>query len=185
VVSGSSAHAAADDISGVYITLLSARKDAGDESGAREVALRWSAFLDGAAAVAPTPEARSVFDSHRLSAYIETGQPEKAVPMLEASERDLPDDYNPPARLAVAYKAMRRFDDALAASSRALKRAYGPRQLLILQTRSDIQAASGDTAAAVATLRDALAVAEALPEGQRSARTVEILRKEIETPGTN
>ena len=52
--------------------------------------------------------------------------------MLQASERDLPDDYNPPARLATAYKAMRRWDEALAASDRALAKAYGPRKLGML-----------------------------------------------------
>ena len=45
--------------------------------------------------------------------YLELGQPERALPMLQASERDLPDDYNPPARLAVAYKAMKRWDEAI------------------------------------------------------------------------
>ena len=58
--------------------------------------------------------------------------------MLEASERDFPDDYNPPARLALAYRAMKKYDEALAASDRALARAYGPRKLVILQARADI-----------------------------------------------
>ena len=73
--------------------------------------------------------------------------------MLEASERDLPDDYNPPARLAAAYKAMKRYDDALAASDRALAKAYGPRKIGILQTRADIYTAQGDVPSARKTKR--------------------------------
>jgi tetratricopeptide (TPR) repeat protein len=172
-----------DDRSALHISLLTAREAAGDTAGARTAAENWAAFLERAAARAPTPEARTVFDSHRLSAYLELGQPEKAVPMLRQSERDLPDDYNPPARLAVAYKAMEQWDDALAAADRAVERGYGPRLLSILRTRADILAAMGDTTAARATLADALARAEALPEGQRSERTIESLRTKLDGLG--
>lgn len=172
-----------DDRSGMHISLLSAREAAGDSAGVRRAAETWAAFLETAAARAPSPEARTVFDGHRLSAYLELGEPEKAVAMLQQSERDLPDDYNPPARLAVAYKAMERWDDALAAADRAVERGYGPRLLGILRTRADILAAKGDTAAARATLADALQRAEALPEGQRSERTIEGLREKLQAMG--
>ena len=134
---------AADDRSGLYISLLDARQQAGDSLGARQVALDWAAFLEGAAARATTPEQRTVFDSHRLSAYLELGEPERAVPMLEASERDLPDDYNPPARLAAALRAMKQWDEALAASDRALAKVYGPRKLGIYSARADILSGKG------------------------------------------
>ena len=101
--------------------------------------------------------------------------------MLQASERDLPDDYNPPARLAMAYKAMKKYDEALAASDRALAKAYGPRKLGILQTRADIYAARGDAAAARKTMEETLRYAEALPSGQRSDKTIAALKKKIET----
>jgi hypothetical protein len=83
----------------------------------------------------------------------------------------------------VAYKAMERWDDALAAADRAAERGYGPRLLSILRTRAEIQAAMGDTAAARATLTDAIARGEALPEGQRSERTIEGLRAKLEGLG--
>ncbi|NNE43249.1 MAG: tetratricopeptide repeat protein, partial [Gemmatimonadetes bacterium] len=169
-----------DDRSGMHISLLTAREAAGDSTGARRAAEDWSAFLEKAAARAPTPEARTVFDSHRLSAFLELGQPERAIAHLEQSERDFPDDYNPPARLAVAYKAMERWDDALAAADRAVERGYGPRLLSILGTRADILAAKGDTTAARATLTDALARGEAMPDGQRSDRRIASLRAKLE-----
>src|SRR5215472_9135913 len=105
--------------------------------------------------------------------------PERAVPMLEASERDLPDDYNPPARLAATYKAMKRWDDALAASDRALAKAYGPRKVGILSTRADIFAGKGDPAAARQTLEEAIRFAESLPAEQRPERSIANLKKRL------
>lgn len=174
--------AAADDLSSGYPSLIQARKDAGDAAGARKDAEAWAAFLETQAAAAKTPEQRAVFDSHRLSAYMELKQPERAIPMLQASERDLPGDYNPPARLAVAYLEMKKPDEALAASNRALPKVIGPRRIRVLQTRSEILAAKGDAAASREALEQALSYAESLPPGQRSERTIQALKKKLEAP---
>jgi len=171
---------AADDISSVYDELASEREDAGDKEGMKKVLSERAAFLEGEAARATSPEARAVFDSHRVSTYVALGEPERAIPMLEASERDLPDDYNPPARLAYAYKAMKKYDEALAASDRALSKAYGPRKIGILQTRADIYAAKGDPAMARKTMEETLRYAEGLPSGQRSEKTIASLKKKLE-----
>ncbi|HEX9149985.1 MAG TPA: tetratricopeptide repeat protein [Thermoanaerobaculia bacterium] len=171
---------AADDISAVYETLASEREAAKDEAGKKKVLQERATFLEAAAARAKTPDARAVFDSHRLGTYLDLGEPERAIPMLQASERDLPQDYNPPARLAVAYRAMKRYDKALAASDRAIKRAYGPRKLGILQTRADIYKEKGDPAAARRTIEEAVKLAESLPDGQRSDRTIASLKKKLE-----
>jgi tetratricopeptide (TPR) repeat protein len=76
---------------------------------------------------------------------------------------------------------MKRYDDAIAASDRALAKAYGPRKLGILQTRADIYKEKGDTAAARKTIEQAVELAESLPEGQRSERTISALRKKLES----
>jgi tetratricopeptide (TPR) repeat protein len=166
-----------DDRSGYLISLLDARQAVNDSLGARRVAAEWSAFLDSAAAAARTPDQRAVFDSHRLSAYLELGEAERAIPMLEASQRDFPDDYNPPARLAAAYVALKRWDEALAACDRAMALAYGPRKLRIFATRADALAGRGDAGAARSTLEEAIAYARALPEGQASPATIASLEK--------
>jgi tetratricopeptide (TPR) repeat protein len=170
---------AADDVSSVYDELAQERSAAKDESGRREVLTGWARFLEGKAARAKTPEARAVFDSHRVSVYLALGEPERAVPMLEASQRYLPDDYNPPARLAAAYKAMKRWDDALAAIDQALAKAYGPRKVGFFGTRADILAAKGDTAGARQTLEEGIRFAEALPVEQRSDQTIAGLKKKL------
>ncbi len=168
-----------DDRSGLYITLMDARSDARDSLGKRQVAAAWSAFLDGAAARAKSPEARVVFDSHRLSAYIEIGHAERAIPMLEASARDFPDDYNPPARLANAYRTLGRWDEAIAASDIAMAKAYGPRKLLFFQNRSDMYKGKGDIPSAQRTLGEAIDYAKGLPEGQRSNASIAALEKKL------
>jgi tetratricopeptide (TPR) repeat protein len=171
---------AADDRSGVYGAVITAREDAKDTAGVQEWTARWADFLDTAAAKAPTPEARAVFDSHRLSAALDLGRPERVVAALQQSERDLPQDYNPPARLATAYKAMKDWDAALAASDRALAKAYGPRRIGMLQTRADIYKGRGELDAARKTLTDALREAEAMPTGQRNENTIAALKKKID-----
>jgi tetratricopeptide (TPR) repeat protein len=173
--------AAADDVSGAYITLLDARKKAKDEAGARRTAEEWAAYLEAAAARAATPGQRTVFDSHRLAAYLELQQPQRAIPMLEASERDLPQDYNPPARLAAAYQAMKEWDKAVAASDRALRLVYGPRKLRVLDIKADVLKGKGDLAGARRTLEEAVAFADALPAGQRSDARVAALKKKLDS----
>jgi tetratricopeptide (TPR) repeat protein len=173
---------AVDDVSALYLTVAEERDSAQDAAGKTKVLEELAAYLEAEAAKGKTPEARAAFDAHRITAYLELGQPERGIPMLEASERDFPDDYNPPARLALAYRAMKKYDEALAASDRALQRAYGPRKLVILQARAGIYANKGDAASARKTLEDALAWAEALPKEQVSERQIAALKKQVETP---
>src|SRR5437764_2192071 len=170
-----------DDRSGLYESLLDARKELKDEAGAKKVGEEWASFLEREAAKAKTPEQRAVYDSHRMSAYMELGTPEKAVPMLEQSERDLPNDYNPPARLGTIYRLMKKYDQSLAAYDRAAKLAYGPRKIGILRGRADTLLAKGDKEAVKQTMRDAIAYAKSLPSGQVSERMIGALEKKLQT----
>jgi tetratricopeptide (TPR) repeat protein len=171
-----------DDRSSYLATLMEAREAAGDSVGERAAAQDWSDFLDRAAREARTPVERAVFDPHRLSAYLACGTPEKAVPMLELSEKQFPDDCNPPARLAVAYLNMKQWDKALAASDRAMAKpmAQGPRRLLYYNNRIDIYSGKGDTAMAKKTLEEEIAYAQALPEGQRNQARIDGLKKKLD-----
>ena len=168
-----------DDRSGLYLSLIEAADASGDDDEVVRLKSEWSAFLEDAAARAKTPEQRAVYDSHRLTAYLELNTPEKAVTMLEQSERDFPNDYNPPARLAYAYKALKQYDKAIAASDRALAKVYGPRKIAVYSVRADIYVAMGDNASAKKTLEEAIAYAKALPEGQRSEARIAGLEKRV------
>ena len=166
----------ADDRSGVYEMLIEAREAAHDSDGKRQLAGAWLAFLEGEAARAPTPEARAAFDAHRLAASLALGDPARAVTALRASERDLPADYNAPARLATAYLELGRTDEALAAAERALTKVYGPRRLRVEETRVKIYLKKGDLAAARRALDEAIRFGESLPAVERTRKTLERLR---------
>jgi tetratricopeptide (TPR) repeat protein len=169
----------ADDRSGIYEVLIDARTEAGDAAGAKALAGKWLAFLEEEAARAPSPEARAAFDPHRVVAAMKLGDPGRAIPALLASEKDLPADYNAPARLAVIYKELRRWEEAVAAIDRALARAYGPRRIRLLETKASIQQACCDEASSQTTLREALRAAEALPASQGRDDIVARVRKRL------
>lgn len=172
----------ADDRSALYEEIVETKSKQGDEAGARTTARAWITFLEREAGQAPTKEARAVFDPHRLSAYTASGEPERAVPMLQQSEREHPDDYNPPARLARVYLTMTRLDDAQAAIERATARVYGPRALRVLGLAADIARARGDRRGEQAALDQALArTAKAiLNENQKKLRAqLEKRRQEL------
>jgi tetratricopeptide (TPR) repeat protein len=178
-------HLAADDRSALYSSLYDARNEAHDREGAQSVAREWVADLDAAALAAKTPEQWTSLDPNRLNAYQAAGEIEKAIPMLEKSEKDFPEDYNPPARLALVYLTLKRYDEALKASDQAMAKVYGPRKLRVYAVRADIYAAMGNEAAAQKTVQDALAYAEALPPGQRSDATIAALRNQLGVEGAS
>jgi len=167
----------ADDRSWLYDELAKARAARGDEAGAKAVARRWLAFLDGEAARARTPVERSAFDGQRLQAAIRAGEPARILPALLASERDLPEEFVPPTNLAVLYLELGRPRDALAAAERALARAKGPRRIRVLVLEAQAQDALGDRAAARSTLERALSESAALPDATRPRGYTEKARK--------
>jgi tetratricopeptide (TPR) repeat protein len=180
VVAGPKTGLAGDDVSALFSSLADERAAAKDEAGAKKWLEEWAAYLEGEAAKAKTPAERTVFDAHRTSVCLALGQPERVVPALRQSEKDFPDDYNPPQRLAIAYGAMKKYDEALAASDRAMALAYGPRKLVVYRTRVDILTKRGDAAAARKTLGEMLAYAEGLPKEQVGERTIAAIRKQLE-----
>jgi tetratricopeptide (TPR) repeat protein len=167
----------ADDRSDLYEAIADALKEEKRADDAHNVATQWAAYLDVQASRAPDAATRAVFDAHRLEAYLALGSPERAVPMLEQSARDFPNDYNPPARLARAYFAAKRYDDALAALGQALPLVYGGRMLRLYALEADVLEAKGDRAAAAAALHAGVAKARATPLSARYAATADELDK--------
>lgn len=162
----------ADDRSALYEELVATKKESGDEAGAKQLAQEWAAFLEGEAARAATNDARAALDPLRLNAYLILGEPSRALAMLEKSERDFPDDYNPPARLGRVYLELHRLDEADKAADRAVARVYGPRAMRVFALKADIAKARGDRAGEVKALEQALARSEksVLTEGQKTIR---------------
>ena len=171
----------ADDRSGLYETMVDLRDEAGDAAGKKAVAARWLAFLESEAAKAPDIEKRAAFDPHRVNAALALGEPLRVEAELKQSERDLPGDYNPAARLALIYRAAGRLDDSLAAVDRALGKVYGPRAMRLYDLKADVQLKKGDRAGAKKTLEAALVAARALPVEQRRVESVAAIEKKLST----
>ena len=172
----------ADRVSELFELLVEAARKKGDDAGAHAWAEKWIRFLEDSARHAKTPEARAVYDAHRLEAALELGTPGRAIPALEQSEKDLPNDFNPPARLCVAYLAADQIDAAEAACRRALTRGMdGPRRLRVLNSLADVLEKKGDRTGARAVIEDALRFAESLPAPQRPDAAMRRLRERLQS----
>ncbi len=166
----------ADDRSCVFEALVEHYEKLEKKDDLKKTATAWAAFLEAEAGKAKDPAGRTVFDWHRMEAYLALGEPARAVPMLEASEKDFPTDYNPPARLAKIQLVMGKADLAKATVGRALARAYGPRRLRILALAADIAKARGDLAGEKSALDDAIALGDATKPTGGYAKLLEQLR---------
>jgi tetratricopeptide (TPR) repeat protein len=153
----------ADDRSDLYDYLVDSLQRLGRDDDAKRLAGAWASFLENQAGRATGPAARAVFDAHRVLAYEALGDPARALPMLEQSERDFPDDYNPPARLGKVLFDLKRYDEAITALERALPRAYGPRKLRLWSLEADVLLAKGDKDGARRELQSALDFASTIP----------------------
>lgn len=169
-----------DDTSGLYEVLVAERQAASDEVGALKLATQWLQFLDAQAAQAPTKAARAVFDPHRVSAALASNQAQKMIEPLLLSEKDFPQDYNPPARLAIIYRELGRLDEGLKASTRALSKCKeGPRKLRLYETKASLQDKKGDAAGRRKTLEEAVRYAKQLPRTQVSEQRIAALEAQL------
>ncbi|MEO8160456.1 MAG: thioredoxin family protein, partial [Arenimonas sp.] len=107
------AEASADDRADAWNILSSALADDGDEAGAMKAQEQRLAVLEQAAAGIKDPLLAQTFDYQRAQAYVMLDRGDEAVQMLEARERELPESYEPPARLASALAKMERLPQAL------------------------------------------------------------------------
>jgi thiol-disulfide isomerase/thioredoxin len=155
-----------DDRSDALANLADLQESDGRKPAAFETMKRRAAVLEAGAAAAPDAATAATFDAHRTDTYVFLGELPKAEALLAGREKDLPADYNPPARLARVLHLQKREADALAAVDRALKlMTQGPRRVGILGLKAQILTALAQPTEPV--LREQLAVLKALPATQR------------------
>jgi len=133
---------------------------------ARALAERQRQLLDQAATAAPSPRAAMTFNWPRAEVYVYLGRGAELIPDLERSVAALPEEYDPPYRLAWVALKLGRHDLALANAERALALVYGPRKARAQWLVADIQQARGDRVAARTALRTVVEIYAALPPGQ-------------------
>jgi thiol-disulfide isomerase/thioredoxin len=141
------------DVSGKHADALAAMRDRAQ-------------VLEKAAAAAPDSTMASTFDAHRVETYIYLGEISRAEELLEQREKEMPSDYNPPARLARVYLKEKKLAEAESAVDRALaKMDRGQRRVGILELKQQILKAENKPA--TDTLREELDVLRNLPRTQR------------------
>jgi thiol-disulfide isomerase/thioredoxin len=173
------ATASADDRADAWNTLSYTLADDGDEAGAKHAQEQRLAVLEQAAAGIKDPLLAQTFDYQRAQAYVQLKRGDEAVKMLEAREKELPNSYEPPARLASALSKMDKLPEALVAIDRAIAKSYGPRQLLYVKQKADIQGRMGDHAGQVETLKQEVAGYESLAKGHARPEGLEDAKKRL------
>jgi hypothetical protein len=136
--------------------------------------------LEKAAASAPDATMASTFDPHRVETYIYLGELQRAEELLSKREKEMPSDYNPPARLARVLLKENKLPQAESAVDRALaKMDRGQRRVGILELKRDILKAENKPASDV--LREELDVLRGLPNTQRQPQREAELEAQLKT----
>lgn len=166
LLADSAAPLSVDDRSDAMANLRETLDALGNKDEAKKIAEAQRALLDDAAAKAPTPLAASTYNWPRAEVYVYLGRPLDLVPALEKSVKDLPKDYDPPARLGWIYLKGGKLDEAAKYTDQAIALVYGPRKARVLMQRADIAAKAGDKAAERKFREQVVKTYEALPATQ-------------------
>ena len=168
LLADASAPLSVDDRSDAMASLRETLDTLGKPDEAKKVAEQQLALLDAAAAKATSPLAAMTYNWHRADVYVYLKRPLDIVPALEKSAKDLPDEYDPPARLGWVYWKAGKLPEAAEWTDKALKLAYGPRKARVLAQRAEIAKAAGDAATERSNREQVVKLMESLPESQKS-----------------
>jgi tetratricopeptide (TPR) repeat protein len=169
-----------DDHADAFAKLADALRSLGDRAGAHAADEAGVSLMEKAQKEAPSPQVAATHDYGLANAYVALGRPDAAVKLLTERQRQLPDSYEPPARLASVLASMGRHREALVAVNRALELSYGRRRHLYLSLKADILGALGDRVAQIAALEQQVAGYKALPAGQARPRDVLEAQKRLD-----
>jgi tetratricopeptide (TPR) repeat protein len=171
---------AADDRSDAMANLADLLDQAGRHDEAVKTMEERAALLEKAAAAAPDASMASTFDAHRVDTYIYLNQVPKAERLLVQREREIPSDYNVPARLARVYFEEKKVPEAEAEIDRALAMMpRSQRRIGILGLKAKILKAGGKPVEHV--VREQLDVLRSLPQPQRSPEQEKKLEEQLKT----
>lgn len=155
-----------DDRSDAMIYLRETLEAVGKKPDAIAVAEKQVVLLADAAAKATSPKEAMTYNWHLAEAHVFLGRPLDAVPALEKSARDLPGEYDPPARLGWIYFKGGKLAEAATWTDKAIALAYGPRKARVLAQRAEIAKAASDPTAERTYREQTVALWASLPPGQ-------------------
>ena len=174
-----------DDRSDALANLRSTLDELDRKDEAKAVAEKQRALLDEAAAKAPDATAASTYNWPRAEVYVYLKKPLDLVPALQKSVKDLPTDYDPPARLGWVLWKAGKLDEAAKSTEAAIKLAYGPRKVRVLNQRADIAKEQGDKAAEKQYRQAIVTHLKSMPATQTSPEAIakaEQAVRDLDTP---
>jgi len=172
-----------DDRSDALNILREALDGLGRKDEARTAAEAQRALLDDAAAKARDPLVASTYNWPRSEVYLYLGIPLELVPALEQSAAALPDEYDPPYRVAWVYWQAGKLDDARRWINRALALVYGPRKTRALAMLAEIEHARGDVEAERAARQQIITTWESIPVEARSEEAIAKAKADLAAVG--
>lgn len=172
-----------DDRSDALMYLRQALDALDRKAEARSAAERQRALLDEASAKAGSPRIAMTYNWPRAEVYAFLGVPLELVPALERSIADLPDEYDPPYRLAWLFLQAGKPDDARVQAERAIALAYGPRKARAQGMLADIHRARADVEAERAARAAALATLEGLPDAAKNPDAIAKAKADLAAVG--
>jgi tetratricopeptide (TPR) repeat protein len=139
---------------------------------------RWLAELDG---IKPrNSEERIAVDIARVENVQVFGDPQRILPALHASERDLPTNWNASLRVAQMESAAGNFAEAIAAGDRGLARMPGPAgKSWLLRVKAEALLKRGRKAEARGALEEALVAARGIPNEGTRVKNIQALQRAI------
>jgi thiol-disulfide isomerase/thioredoxin len=172
-----------DDRSDLLANLRELHLADADEAAAKASAEKQRDLLAKAFNEAKSPRIAMTYNWPRAEVHVYLGEGEALLPDLQKSVRDLPEEYDPPYRLAWVLHQLERDRDALGFAQKATKLAYGPRKAHVLSLLSDIQAAIGDARGSKTSLQSALKLLQTLPATQRNDDAIAAMRERVANAG--
>ena len=177
LIGNQNAPLSADDRSDAMRILRGLYEHVGNIKLARQLAVRQRALLDAETRRAPDAHAAMTYNWPRAEVYTYLGVASELIPDLKTSVAALPQEYDPPYRLAWIYLTLERYDEALHSARLAAKRVYGPRKGRVLWLIADIHGARGDKDQERRVRAAVVAHYESLPASQAQPHLLDSARK--------
>lgn len=157
-----------DDRSDAMVYARELMVDLGDKEYAKETAEQQVALLEDAIKNASEPMSAMTYNYQLADAFIFLERPLEAVPYLQKSATDLPNEYDPAARLANVYYEAKRYEDAKLWADKALSLVYGPRKARVLEIRANVAKAQGKRDEEKLYRAQSVEMWKSLPAGQQN-----------------
>jgi tetratricopeptide (TPR) repeat protein len=159
--------------------LRDALEATGKADEAKQVAEQLRTIVDEAYAKATTPLGKMTYIWPRAEVYAWLKRPLELVADYEALAKQLPKEYDPPARLGWLYLKAGKLEEAAKWTEQALGLVYGPRKGRLLAQRAEIAKTAGDKAKERSYREQAVKLWESLPPGQQSPDNLESAKKAL------